>query len=302
MRITQSMMNNQFMHNLNLSNERMNTYQEVLSSGLKLNRPSDDPVGVGYAMRYTAQLAANDQYVSNASAGQSQLEYLDTTLGQINEVLQRAKELAVQGASGSVPADARKAIGEEMDQLYKQLVDLSNSQFSGRYIFNGQKTDTRPYDLANAMYQQTDDGVINYQMSEGVSLQVNVNGDEVFGPPTTAAGMPTSDNLFAVMRNLTDSLNSSDAAGIASAMDKLETGLNRVLQVRSSVGARSNRLELIQNRLKDVNLNVTTLLSKTTDADIAQTITDMTTAQSVQRAAMASGTRIIQPTLVDYLR
>ena len=304
MRVTQNMMNTQMMSNLNVNNNRLLQYQEMLASGKRLNKPSDDPVGVGFAMRYDAQIAQNDQYQENVTAGTSQLDFMDSTLSSVNDILQRARELAVQGASGTNSADSRKAIASETQQLYQQLVTLGNSQFSGRYVFNGQMTNVEPYNAVsnNAEYNQTDGGKISYTMSEGVSLQVNVNGDDAFGSPATAGNETNSDNAFAALDCLTKALNSDNTTGISQALTMLDSRLDKLQSVRADVGARANRVELLDNRLKDNDTNLQKLLSDTEDADIPATITNLNTAENVQNASLSAGARIMQQTLVDFLK
>lgn len=302
MRVTQSMMNNQLMANLMANNQRLSKYQDILASGRKLNKPSDDPVGVGYAMRYEAQLARNEQYKQNVSAAISQYEFLDTTLGQVNDVLQRARELAVRGATGSLAPEDRLAVAAEVEQLHEQLVSLGNSKLNDRHIFNGHLTDLQPFDSANAQYQQTDSGLNMYTMSEGVSMAINTDGDSVFGPPTTPGNEATSDNAFAALQTLVNGLKNNDPGTINGALGNLSNRLDKLQQTRADVGARMNRVELLNSRLNDLDTNIQSLLSKTVDADIAVTITNLKTAEAVQRASMAAGTRVIQPTLVDFLR
>jgi len=302
MRVTQGMMNSQLMANLNANNTRLNKYQDILATGKKLNKPSDDPVAVGYAMRYDAMLSRNDQFQRNVDDAVSHLDFMDTTLGQVNDILKRARELTVRGSDGTMSAEARAAIAGEVDQLYNQLVQTGNTQFNDRYVFNGQITDVAPYDPANAMYNETDTGTIVYMMSEGTSVPINVIGNAVFGQRVTPGNEATADNAFAILKTLRADLAANNQAGISSALSKLDVRISSVQQSWSDVGARANRVELLDNRLKDFNLNLNTLMSKTVDADIAETITEMKMAESVQRSSLSTGARIIQPTLTDFLK
>jgi len=302
MRVTQGMMNSQLMANLNANNKRLDKYSDMLATGRKLNKPSDDPVAVGYAMRYDAMLTRNDQFQRNVDDAVSQLDFLDTTLSQVNDIMKRARELAVRGADGTMSVEARKAIAGEVHQLHEQLVQAGNTQFKDRYIFNGQITDVQPYNGANSMYNETDEGVIVFMMSEGTTMQVNSIGNAVFGDKVTVGGEATSTNAFAILKTLEADLLADNQTGINSAIGKLDTRISAVQQEWSDVGARANRVELLDNRLKDFDLNLNTLMSKTVDADIAETITNMKMAENVQRSSLSMGARIIQPTLGDFLK
>lgn len=303
MRVTQSMMNSQMMANLNANNARMVKYQDMLASGKKLNKPSDDPVGVGYAMRYDAQISRNDQYQRNVDDAKSQLDFLDSTLNQLNDVLQRARELAVRGATGSMAADDRISTAKEIKQLYDHCVTVGNSQFNGAFIFNGQITNVQPYSTTGgAEFNVTDTGVINYSLSEGVDMTVNALGKDVFGDPAVAGNEKASDNVFAVLKTLQLGLETNNTADIQGSLAKLDQRMNKVQYAWSDIGARSNRVEMLDNRLKDLDVNLQTLLAKTIDTDVPETITNMKTAEAVQRSSLETGARILQPTLVDFLK
>jgi flagellar hook-associated protein 3 FlgL len=311
MRVTQSMMNLQMLSNLTINNERMSKLQDQLASGKKINSPSDDPVGVVYALRYHAYINHNEQFKTNANDASSFIDFTDSTLSQINEVLQRARELAVQGANGTLTSDDRNAIKNEVDQLYDQLVQLGNTQFNGKYIFNGSKTDLSPY-KPQAWTSNPDNTQIKYLLGDGITLNVNLTGQEVFGDPIPNTdvdpntGDPTStstsDNAFAALKQLSDALGNNDQAGINQALANISSRLDKLQAARADLGARSNRVDLIKNRLDDLENNFQNLLANTEDADMAKTITDLKMAENVQRASLAAGARIIQPTLVDYLK
>src|SRR5690554_3639497 len=105
-RVTQSMMNSQLLRNLNLNTNRMNVMQDQIATGKRINKPSDDPVGISYAMRYRSELASNEQYQGNVDSAISWLENTDTTLGQVGDALHRLRELTVKAANGTNPEDA----------------------------------------------------------------------------------------------------------------------------------------------------------------------------------------------------
>lgn len=301
MRVTQSMMNSNFLSNLSANNVRLSKYQDMLATGQRLNKPSDDPVGVGYAMRYDAQIVRNQQYRDNVNDAKSHLDFVDTTISQVNDLLKRVRELALQGANESNSAESRQAISSEIDQLYQQLNTIGNTQHNGRYIFNGQTTDLLPYSNS-PMYDKTDDGSIIYQVSEGVAMQVNVTGNELFGAPVTPGNEATSDNVFAILKTLKDDLVADNSAGISASIGKLDSRMKLLLETWTDVGARANRLDVLDNRLADLDLNLQNLLSKTIDADIPETITKLKMAESVQRSSLETGARVLVPTLVDFLR
>ncbi len=304
-RVTQGTITAQLLRNISSNMSQSAGLQEKLATGRNINRPSDDPVGITYALRYRSDLAVNDRYQSNVDSATSWLDFNDTMLSQVGDVIKRAKELAVQGSSGTNPQVALDNIANEMEQLKKQIVDISNSQFKGKYIFNGQFTDQIPYDLSNNPANiVTDNGDVNYILNTGVQMDVNLIGNEVFGYPPTGITAPKNedDNLFHVLDQMISALRSGDYSGVSGQIPNLETRYSKVLTQQAEVGARINRIELIEDRLKDLNVNLQTLQSKTEDAEMEELIIKSKVNESVYQASLAVGSKVIQPTLVDFLR
>lgn len=296
MRVTQSMLNTQMLNNYNKSLTRYDNLQNQMSTGKVINKPSDDPVGIGYSLRYRNAISENDQYQRNTDSAISWIDYTETMVSETNDVLQRARELAVKGANGTLSDDAMKAIGAEIEQLYDHLVSIGNTKFNGKYIFNGQMTDVKPYDSTNAQSVDTHNGNISLETSNGVVMSVNLSGSSLFGSSTD------STNAFRVLDDLKNGLNNNDQAAISQAIGDLDSRIEHVLEKWAEIGAKSNRLELTKNRLEDENNNLKNLLSKVEDVDMAELIIKLKSEESVYQAALSSGARIIQPSLVDYLR
>lgn len=295
-RVTQSMLNFQLTRNLNKNMARMDHAQNQLASGRRINRPSDDPVGISYSMRYHSELSVNTQHSGNVDSAISWMEHADNTADQMGNLFHRVRELAVQGANGTNPQAALNALASELGQLREQLVTLANSQFNGKYMFNGQKTDVQPYSKTNPSGDAADDAKINFEIGIGVNIAVNISGNAILGHPTE------TDNAFKMMDNLYASLINGNTAGVSSAIGQLDSRVDKFLEVRADIGAKVNRMQLAGDRLKDIDINVQQLLSKTEDADIAALITKLKTDEAVYQASLSVGSRIIQPSLIDFLR
>jgi len=295
-RVTQGMISTQLLRNVSSNLGRMSNLENQLSTARKLNAPSDDPVGITFSMRYRSELSANDQFQKNVDSGVSSLDFADTVLGQAGDIMQRVRELAVNGANGTNPDTAMEAIKTEVEAMYKQLVDVANSKFQGKYVFNGQLTDKKPYTEKNAALESTDTGQLLFEMGPGIKLPVNVTGTETFGEPTD------TDNAFQILQTLITDLGDNNFDGVSQAIDKIDSRMNKILEKRSEVGARSNRVELIQGRLEDMGTNLTSLQSKVEDADMAEVITNLKMGENVYQASLSAGAKIIQPSLLDFLR
>jgi flagellar hook-associated protein 3 FlgL len=295
-RITQGSITNQLLRNLSVNMRSSSEISNQMATGRKINKPSDDPVGITYSLRYRTDLSVNEQYTSNANTARSWLDYNDTILGQAGDVLKRAKELTVQGATGTNPQVALDSIRNEISQLRDQMLSVANSTFRGKYIYNGQIVDQKPYDSATAASKTVDDAEIKYAVGAGIELPVNISGNSIFGKSTEP------DNIFKVLDNIMTSLTNGDHAAVSGQLANIDSRMDKMLTVRAEVGARTNRIDLIHNRLDDLGINLTDLQSKTEDVDYAELMIRSKVNENIYQASLSVGAKIIQPSLVDFIR
>ena len=289
MRVTNSMMVGTLLRDLNVNMGKMIKSQEQLSSGHRINRPSDDPVGLVDSLRLRTNLTELEQFKTNAEEGQAWLETSDLAMNEFGSILHRVRELTVQAGNGSLSQNARDAIAEEVDQLRKQLVTVGNTKYGDRYVFSGTKTTTPAFDNLGVFQGNADS--IQFEVGPGVQVPVNVNGAAAFT------------NVFTVMDNLVGDLNSGNFVNITGArLSDIDSVMDNHLTVRADLGARVNRIELAINRMDGQNTNMTDLLSKAEDVDMAELITRIKVEENVYQASLSAGARIVQPTLMDFLR
>ncbi|WP_042170080.1 flagellar hook-associated protein FlgL [Paenibacillus gorillae] len=303
LRVTQGMMHLQLSRNINKNLKVMSDLQNVSSTGMKLNKPSDDPVGITYSLRYRAELSANVQYQKNADQALSWLDFSDTVISQAGDVMQRLKELATNASNGTNPQEALDAIKSEIVELKKQLVDIGNSKMNGKYVFNGEKFDQAPYDDATTLLKETltDNGSVRYALGANVTVDINLTGNQVFGNADLPAGT-TNDNVFSVIDRIMAAVTPpANYSAVSSELSNIESSYDRMLNARAEIGAKVNRIELMQGRLADFELSLTDLQSKVEDADLEQVLIDSKTAQTIYEASLSVGAKVISRSLVDFL-
>ena len=296
MRITQSMLNSQMLYDLQGNAQRLSQLQNEAATGHRINSPADDQIGVGFVMQYTNETSYDKQYANNAQAAQSVLNFTGSTMSEATQVMQRARDLAVQGSSGTLTSGDRQAIASEVGQLYQQLVTVGNSQYNQQYIFNGQATTQAPYSNASAQTATTDNGRVFYDLGNGVNLPVSIPGNQFFGSASD------TNNAFAVLKQLQTALTNNDGTAAGNTIAQIDSRTNAMLASQAEVGALTNRAQMMQSRMTDLTQNVQGVLSNVQDANLAQVITDLNTAQTVQSASLQVGAKIIQPTLLDFLK
>lgn len=296
MRVTGMMQNTQLLKNLRNTNAGIVNWQNQLATGQRIQRPGDDPVGIGYQMRYDTELARNEEFLENARTGTGWLNTMDSNLQQATEVLQRARVLVQQGLTGTMPEDARRQVAAEIQQLREQMVAIGNSTYDGRHMFNGQKTDTQPYTVAGANNESTDTGMYYLNVSSSVTVPVSISGEQIFG----AAGDPG--NVFQVLDDIYNNLMTNDVAALGAGLNGIDVAADRISFNLAEVGARTNRFELIENRLMDEKVGLKQLRGQVADVDMADAIIQLQIRENIMQASLSTGARIMQVSLIDFIR
>ncbi|MDR7245440.1 flagellar hook-associated protein FlgL [Priestia megaterium] len=293
MRVTQGMLAANSLKQISNSYNKLETLQNQLSTGKKITRPSDDPVVATKGMAYRSNLSEVNQYKRNLTEAQSWFDSSESGLEQVNSILQRTKELVVQGLNGTNESDDRQAIAREIEQLKLDYMQVGNTQVAGNYIFNGVNVGAPPIsENATGMIESNINlDPFSVEVSKGIQLRVNIHPENIFGQ-----------GAFDLMNNVQTAFEQNDVNSLKDLSTQVDTQLSTLLAERSELGARSNRLELIENRLDSQEITATKMLSNNEDADIEKVITDLTVQESVHRAALGVGAQIIQPTLLDFLR
>lgn len=309
MRTTNNMLVNNMINYIGNNLGRMDKFQNQLATGKKIQVPSDDPVVAARALKLRTDVAEVSQYQSNVKDAESWLDITETALGQVGDVLQRARELAVQAANGTnTPSDTQK-IQAEVQQLKNQIAHLANSTYAGRYIFSGFQTDLPVMDTNGDFTISINKSEnIKYEIGIGDDIEVNVTAGDVFNDPADAnsgnavTGAAPANGMIDHFNNFINALTTANSAGLSAAISNMDMDMENVLRIRADVGARQNRLDLTSNRLDSDNLNFTKLMSDNEDVDMAATIMNLTNEENVYKASLAGGARVIQPTLIDFLR
>jgi len=301
MRVTQLMSSSAMLRDLNDGLSRLSRLQDQLSSGKQISRPSDDPYGTSRALALRGELGGLDQFQRNVDDGTAWLNTSDTALGQMSDVMQRVRELLVDGGNDTAGPAARAAMADEIDQLAESLKQEANVQYGGRYVFSGTATDTAAYALGGADRYQGDAGTITRAIGPGVEIPINTDIRGLLGDGQAAG----DDKLLNTLRDISDHLRGGTAADAGALrgtdLQRLDANLDVLNGIRADVGARTNRLAIAGSRLSGLSLNSTKLLSDVEDADMAQTITQYTTQQAAYSAALKSGANIVQSSLLDFL-
>jgi flagellar hook-associated protein 3 FlgL len=292
-RVTERSMATNTLANLQVNLQRNQDLQNQLSSGKVLTKASDSPGGAVVAMQHRSDMATLNQYSRNADDGMGWLSMADTALTSASTQLNRARELVLTGLSSGAAgsAEAREAIALEVDNLRGGMIDLANTTYLDRPVFGGTTSGNIAYDIAGTY--KGDDGEVNRTISTNASVRVDTAGDSVFGSGTN--------NVFAVLSRIADDLR-NNPVGLQADLADIDTAQKRVQTGLSGVGSRYNQVSQMQQNAENRVLDLRSQLSDVEDIDLPKTITELSLQQTAYQAALAATAKVIQPSLVDFLR
>ncbi|WP_312461288.1 flagellar hook-associated protein FlgL [Proteiniclasticum sp.] len=302
MRITNNTLTGNYLRNLNRNLKAMQKYQNQLSSGKEVSRPSDNPMLVARIMQLDSNVRMNEQYEKNISDALGWTDTADGALNVVTSTLQRARELIIYGANGTLSETDRSALKDEVDTLQGQLMQVLNTNYDGRYIFGGQKTTEPPFAIVDEKltYVSKDNSNIEREISRGVNITIPTNGNGITVTNEIIGENADIGFLFKEISKALDSGNTEDLSG--KLLGDIDKHLDNTIRFRSKMGAVYNRLESAKERNAAENLSMTELLSKSEDIDLAEKMMEFSTMRTVYQASLQTGAQILQPSLLDYIR
>jgi flagellar hook-associated protein 3 FlgL len=287
-RVTQTSMTTSALRGLQAGLNRAQDLQNTLSLGKKLAKPSDNPAGLATTMQLRSQARQDERYLSTIQAATDRLQTADSALQNVSTMINRAKQLLVNAANGSLDDTARESIASELDVLNRSAIDAYNTTYQDRPVFGGSVQGAVAIDDSGSYIGNDADLVA--RISRSVTLRVDVKGSD--------AGADALPDLLAKAAEDVRS-GSSD---ITDDEDQLDALLNKVVTVLGDVGARGAQLEATKTRITSEQVDLSSRISSIEDADLASTIMQLSSAQVAYQAALGSASKIMQTSLMDYLK
>jgi len=342
MRITNSMMVSNYLSNLNTSMNKMSNLQGQLATNRKYMHISDDPVSLIYSQQARAKLHSLSIYEANVQTGQEWLTQTETAVMELNILIQTAYEQTIDASTDVKSDSDRQAIAQYVGQLRDQVLSVLNSTYGNKYVFGGYNTTGHvassqlnpPFAYAEVDIVSGDptqgqkrvltyNGIdvanpgadagklaliaadeVNLDMGAGIRMDVSMNGVGVMNF-TQSDG--TAWNIYNMLDELTRTMNTAVdgdqiVADIQAFIKPLQDAQSHVLALTADLGGKTNRLDLMASRYGQDTINYTQMMSNAEDADQAEVIMRFKMAEAVYQAALATGSYVIQPTLMDFLK
>ena len=302
-RITQRLMTERSLSAMQAGLGRLAKTQEQLTTGRVINRPSDSPTGTNTAMRLREQVTNEAQFSRNIQDGLAWLGRTDSTMSGMITAVQRVRDLTLQGLStGSIGPQARQALATEVAQIREGLVAQANTTHLGRPLFGGTTGAPAAYQPDPTVVPQTEPPTYTFVGEPGTEVsrtiaagvdpvRVNVTGTEAFG------------DLFKIVGDIVTNLQGAPgSAGLETSLKELDGALNGMVTTLADVGSRYARLESAMQTSKDIELHLQASLSAVENVDMARAMVDLQMQEVAYQAALGATARVLQPSLIDFLR
>lgn len=314
MRITNNMVSDRVISDLQSRYAAMADTQLQISTGKRVNQPSDDPTAAAQERLRTSELSGIKGSQSSVASAQTALNSSESSLESVRSVLSRANELALNGANGSASQSDRNAMADEIDQLVKSAKDAMNSKVGDTYIFSGTKSDVPPYSAATGDTYQGDSGALLRDGGAGVVLQTNpafvpagggatvaLTGASILGNGSASGDGRVLDALTQLSAHLRGGTPTDIQAIQSTDLQAIKANQTAVSSAVSAIGAMSNRATAALSRLGDLEDTATQTIDDLTGVDLAKAITDYSAQSAAYQASLKVGAQIIQPSLLQFL-
>ncbi|HAY40477.1 MAG TPA: flagellar hook-associated protein 3 [Desulfobacteraceae bacterium] len=288
MRVANKTIYDSVKYNLGSIYEELNKANEIATTGKRINNLSDDPVGLTQSLNIRSNLASIEQMGRNISYGNSWLTASESAMTSVQNIISDTKVLCIQMANATIGPEQRSWAAGTVQNMLDEIVSLGNTDVAGNYIFAGSKTDTVPFDQDGTY--NGDNNPFSIKISKNSTVEIGSDGQAVFG------------NIFNTLFDLKTALETNDLGGIQDAMGNLDGHFDDISAKISDVGSKMNRMEIKDRIYQGLNFSNTERLSKIEDADIAEAIMNVKAAELTYQTALASSSKVMTLTLMDYLK
>lgn len=290
-RVTHQTIQRSTLRNLQTNLSAMAALQAQMSSGKKIQRPSDDPAATGQAMHLRATSRQVAQYSRNATDGDSWLSTVDGALVGSVATLRKVRDLVVSSGDGGYGQSSLEALAVEVEELKGDLLARANTQYQGRTVFAGTSDAGVAFDPDT--YQWLGTGApVERRIGAATSIRVDADGSAAFGEG--------AQSVFQLLDDIVADLRGGTAA--TDRLDAIDDRMDAMLTVAASNGSRQRVLQAALSDLSTQALTVKTQLSAVEDIDLAEVIMELQMQEVAYQGALGAGARVLQPSLLDFLR
>jgi flagellar hook-associated protein 3 FlgL len=269
---------------------------EHIATGKRVSRASDAPLDFRRIAESKTEIETNGAFVKNIQTALGDFAITETAMNTLLDSLERASELAVQGANDTYGANGRNTIANEMTEILNGMINTLNTRHEGRYLFSGTATTTQPFDATGAYFGNSD--LASIRTSRTDTMAINVPGDQLaYGP----LGSGSNEDMIDLLQDVITELQADNTAGIAANLPRFRTTIDRLNSEISSIGAKTAHLIDANQFYEDMELTLSETLAELEEADLAEDISLLNANSTAQEALLRTQNTINRQSLLDYL-
>lgn len=281
-------------NNIGNISERMNELEKQAATGKRINKPSDNPAAYNKSLNFKSLKSSMTQFEKNLSSAKDWLSTTDSALQSADDLLIRAKEIALASSNDTVNSEQRKTATIEVSGIYDQMVQVANTRLGSKYIFAGTNVLAESFNSDGTYNGNSSD--INIEIDIKKRMTINFTGEDIF------KGTSGGEDVFDVLSNLKTALENNDGDNIRAQISKIDNSVNQVLDYRANTGAKVNQIERTLEWFQNSKSRLDVLLSDNEDADIIEVITKLAKEQSAYKATLATTSQIMSNSLTEFLK
>ena len=282
--------------------------QEQLTTGLRINRPSDDANGFQQARQLDILQQRFSHYEDSITSARSWLGTAQNNLDSLSDVFSEIYQEGVRSLNSTLEEGEREEVAQLMERLLENVVELLNAQNNNEYVFSGTRTSVKPFSIDAADPTSDGAGVVYYgntenifrQISPGSSLEINLTGEEIWSVDNDLDG--TRDfTITESVQSFINALRANDTDAMSSSLSQIQDSRDHVINQTSTIGSIVNRLEISENQLADASVVLAQQQSEIEDTDFAETILEFQRAQTSLQTSLQVTSSVLQLTLLNFI-
>jgi len=294
-----------FLAGVNTVEQQITTATQQITSGLKISTPAGDPAQIDDLLQLRADQQLNKQIGSNLTMANSVATAADTAIGGAIQVVDTAIQIATQAANSLTGENTDSSLAQQVQGLLSQMVNYSQTQVQGQYIFSGDQPESPYYQMDLAAPQGVDQlltagATQQIQDPAGGSFAASQTAQTIFGNQN-ADRTPAGDNVFAALNNLNNALQSNSIAGVKSALNNLQQASTRLNDMQSFYGVVEDRIQAATTYSSSRDTELETQIGSIQDADVTSDAMLLSQANTQLQAAFQAEAQIPKSTLFNYL-
>lgn len=307
MRATLASTYRSLLHNLQNNQNRLEELRLQGATGKKMLKPSDDPSGIRPVLNARGQIRSAERYLRTMGTAMDRLNTMDSVMTQMENLMVRGKETLVAAGSGALSSQDLRTYADQIRNIKEELLALGNTQIDGKYIFSGHSESTmpfRPMGLGDPDYDPEvnpqpiiyagDGAEVKLEIGPGAMVTVNLTGDALF--------MGGSGDIFKILDDIERALREEDSAGALAQMDAFDNAADHMRTLRSQKGNIAQRIDNSMLNMQDMRIDMMEMLSRYEDADILETLTNLTAQETAFKAALEITSQVSRLSILDYMR